>query len=368
METKKLTRGNARLIAHRGLSGLERENSAAAFIAAGNRPYWGIETDLRKTADGVFVTIHDSMTGRVADRDVCVEDCTYEELQQVHLKNISGDCASRTDLRIPTLGDYLEICHKYSKVAVLELKTLFDRQTMLDMLDVIRAHNHLEQTVFISFLWEDLVPLRELLPDHPMQYLTNQACTDELFQQLLHYHFDLDIEYHVLMPETIQRLHRAGRVVNAWTVDDIDAAEALLSSDIDYITSNILEYAYRCFCFLWINNLRSRKELPVLLNSSRSQRSKVSLSVLAHHVEHTAEHIIPQPSIGLQADQLPFLVAENAGPFVQSHNFDQASVVSANGYRLLQRPQIVLQRNNFRFAQRSYFQNSNFLHDFSSKK
>ena len=243
METRKITRVSTKLVAHRGLSGLERENSAAAFIAAGNRPYWGIETDLHRTADGVFVTIHDSMTGRVADRDVCVEDSTYEALQQVHLKNLPGDTAFRTDLRIPTLEDYLEICHKYGKVAVLELKTLFDRQTMLEMLAVIRAHDHLEHTVFISFLWEDLVLLRELLPEQPMQFLTYQEFTDDLFAQLLQYHFDLDIEYHVLTPEIIQRLHDAGRKVNAWTVDDTDAAEALLAWGADYITSNILEYA-----------------------------------------------------------------------------------------------------------------------------
>jgi len=182
------------------------------------------------------------MTGRVADQDICVEDCTYNALQLVHLKNLPGDTAFRTDLRIPTLGDYLEICHKYEKVAVLELKALFDRQTLQDMLEVIRSHNHLEQTVFISFLWDDLVLLRELLPDHPIQYLTNREFTDELFAQLLHYRFDLDIEYHVLTPEIIQRLHAIGRKVNVWTVDDPTVAANLLSWGTDYITSNMLEY------------------------------------------------------------------------------------------------------------------------------
>ena len=76
-----------------------------------------------------------------------------------------------------------------------------------------------------------------------MQFLTYQEFTDDLFAQLLQYHFDLDIEYHVLTPEIIQRLHDAGRKVNAWTVDDTDAAEALLAWGADYITSNILEYA-----------------------------------------------------------------------------------------------------------------------------
>lgn len=32
-----------KIIAHRGVSGLERENTCAAFIAAGNRSYYGME-------------------------------------------------------------------------------------------------------------------------------------------------------------------------------------------------------------------------------------------------------------------------------------------------------------------------------------
>ena len=36
--------GNTKMVAHRGLSGIETENTAAAFVAAGNRGYWGSET------------------------------------------------------------------------------------------------------------------------------------------------------------------------------------------------------------------------------------------------------------------------------------------------------------------------------------
>ena len=46
------------MVAHRGCSGLERENTNAAFVAAGNRSYFGIETDIHKTLDGKFIIIH----------------------------------------------------------------------------------------------------------------------------------------------------------------------------------------------------------------------------------------------------------------------------------------------------------------------
>ena len=45
-DTVKIDKRGVRLIAHRGLSGIEQENTCAAFIAAANREsYYGIETN-----------------------------------------------------------------------------------------------------------------------------------------------------------------------------------------------------------------------------------------------------------------------------------------------------------------------------------
>lgn len=57
--TEKVNLANVQMIAHRGVSGLERENTNAAFIAAGNRSYYGIETDVHRTKDGHYVIFHD---------------------------------------------------------------------------------------------------------------------------------------------------------------------------------------------------------------------------------------------------------------------------------------------------------------------
>ena len=73
MDTLKLDKGSIKMIAHRGLSGIERENTAAAFVAAGNHSYFGIETDVHRTADGKYIIIHDDVTGRVAVDNYPVE-------------------------------------------------------------------------------------------------------------------------------------------------------------------------------------------------------------------------------------------------------------------------------------------------------
>ena len=52
MDTIKIRAGACKMVAHRGVSGLEKENTMAAFVAAGNRSYYGIATDIHRTLDG----------------------------------------------------------------------------------------------------------------------------------------------------------------------------------------------------------------------------------------------------------------------------------------------------------------------------
>ena len=78
------------MIAHRGLSGLERENTCAAFVAAGVKSYYGIETDVHVTKDKKFICVHDDDLKRVAGLDMSVEGSTFAELRAVRMKDKDG--------------------------------------------------------------------------------------------------------------------------------------------------------------------------------------------------------------------------------------------------------------------------------------
>ena len=90
MNTRKVNAKQCKMVAHRGCSGLEKENTLAAFIAAGNRSYWGVETDVHRTADGEYVVIHDSETGRVAGDNIVIENTSFEYIRSLRLKDIDG--------------------------------------------------------------------------------------------------------------------------------------------------------------------------------------------------------------------------------------------------------------------------------------
>ena len=139
MDTVKFNKKDVKIIAHRGLSGIETENTNSAFVAAGNRSYWGIETDIHKTADGVYVVFHDDNTIRMTNKDMVIEKSTYKDLCELTLNDINGK-QGRRDLVIPLLGDYICICKKYNKHAVLELKNSFAYEDIKEIVEIIESY------------------------------------------------------------------------------------------------------------------------------------------------------------------------------------------------------------------------------------
>ena len=239
MNTIKVTKKNCLFVAHRGCSGLEKENTNAAFVAAGNRSYFGIETDIHQTIDGKYVLFHDDNTKRVGVDNMIVEESTYDTLRSIILTDKDG-VRGRTDLRMPSLEEYIGICKKYEKVAVLELKNAFDKEHIYEICDIIDSLGYLDQTIFISFCFDNMVAVREKYPDQRAQFLTS-TFTDDLIDRLKAYNLDLDINYKALTADNVKQIKAAGIFLNCWTVDDPAIATNLINWGVDFITTNILE-------------------------------------------------------------------------------------------------------------------------------
>lgn len=243
MNTVKIEAKQVNMIAHRGLSGLERENTCPAFVAAGNRSYFGIETDVHVTKDGKFVIIHDETTDRVSGgaHRINVEESDYAAVESIVLPELDGS-TNRKDIRIPLLIDYVKICQKYEKVCVLEVKNPVSQEDLKRMVEEIRGTGYLERVIFISFDMGNCLNLRKLLPESRIQFLAEGAeVTGELIETLVENRLDLDAEYHMLTRELVARLHDRGIQVNCWTCDSKEDAETLVGYGVDFITSNILE-------------------------------------------------------------------------------------------------------------------------------
>ena len=239
MNTIKFEKKNALVVAHRGLSGIERENTNAAFVAAGNRSYYGIETDFHRTADGKFIISHDQSLKRVSGEDIDVEAVSLAVAQQVVLLDMDGT-KGRADLRAPSLENYISICKKYEKHCVLELKSILTEEETASYIELIRGLGYLEHVTFISFYYENLVKIRAYYPEASVQFLFSEL-TDEIAENVKRDRFDVDAYFKTLTKEAIEDFHKAGLVVNCWTVDTKEDGERMAEWGVDFITSNILE-------------------------------------------------------------------------------------------------------------------------------
>ena len=241
MDTLHLTGPKPRMIAHRGLSGIEMENTCSAFVAAGNRSYFGIETDVHVTGDGQYIIIHDDTTKRVAGDNLTVEETTYETLRSLRLKDKDGE-RGRKDLGLPSLREYIDLCKKYEKTAVLELKNPMEPKHIDRIISAILERGWLEHTIFISFSLSNMIHVRRQLPQQKAQYLIEgNPNWDEIIKALEEYRLDLDVDHHLVTEELVQKLHSLKKEINVWTVNDLNDAKRLASWGVDYITTNIIE-------------------------------------------------------------------------------------------------------------------------------
>ena len=118
-----------KLEAHRGICNRYPENTVLSFKQAAKVPvYYGIETDVQETSDGVLVLMHDLTIDRTTDHTGKVSDYTWKELKKIRIAEGSIGWAPKWEgkLRIPTFKEYLKICRKNGKVPYVELKLLSD--------------------------------------------------------------------------------------------------------------------------------------------------------------------------------------------------------------------------------------------------
>ncbi len=227
------------MIAHRGVSGIECENTCPAFTLAGSRSYYGIETDVHVARDGTLVICHDDNLSRVAGRPDVIEDSTWDVLKDVCLCNPRTK-EYRRDYILPLLSDYIAICRKYGKRAILELKRPMTLEAVESICRVLQDADFEKQVTFISFARKSIENVRIVLPDSECQYLCEKY-DDEILDYLDRNGFDIDIGYGALTEKIVADLHAHGHKVNCWTVDSPDDARRLTEYGVDMITTNILE-------------------------------------------------------------------------------------------------------------------------------
>jgi glycerophosphoryl diester phosphodiesterase len=227
------------LTAHRGVSALAPENSLPSFVEAVNNNYYSAECDIHLTKDNQWVVIHNSDTDARFCQYGAVKDYTLEELKTFSYK-WGANLWKYTDMRIPTLDEYLDVFVGTNTRPQIEIKV--DGNDMLyTIVDAVEAKGLVEQSIIISFDLEQLKTIHEINPGIELWYLVD-GITPEIIEDVKSVGDNVWLSASFSENDTasMQLALDAGVNVSFWTVNTIEDAKMLYDMGVRYMETDIL--------------------------------------------------------------------------------------------------------------------------------
>lgn len=220
------------VIAHRGASRAERENTLMAFVVAGQMSADAVELDVRTCADGVLV-VHHAPT--FADGRLII-DTRHADLPD-HIPDLRSALLACEGMWVnieikndPNEQDFDESGHR-------------ERQTI----EVLNEMGQIDRWLISSFRRNTIDFIKQLQPQLRTAWLTIGVAPQEIEQvvkelvdnghEAIHPYVDL------LTRDTLERYWSAGLKVNTWTCDDPARIEELMRWGIDGICTNVPDVA-----------------------------------------------------------------------------------------------------------------------------
>jgi len=232
-----------RLCAHRGFSAAAPENTLPAFLAAIELGAQEIEFDLRETADGEPVSLHDSTLDRCSNGTGNVGDHTLEQLRQLDF-GIHYSEAFR-GMKLLTFEEILASLGK-KIIMNIEIKTpnLTDPlpQTYLNrILSLIRAYGCTEHVYLTCGCDPAYEQLMRLAPDIAL-CCSGGGTTErrwQIVERAIRYGCK-KIQFHksCMTEDMIKKAHDHGIRCNVFWSDDAEEAARFLDMGIDTVLSN----------------------------------------------------------------------------------------------------------------------------------
>jgi glycerophosphoryl diester phosphodiesterase len=220
------------IIAHRGASVAERENTLAAFRRAAKMRADAVELDVRRTRDGAMAVHHDD---HLSDG-----------------RNIVDLDASALPEHVPLLADALDACGRmWVNIEIKNWHEDVDFDESDSLAATVAAHlaarGEDARWVISSFNRRTVDAMRTLLPTVRTAWLTPGVRTEDATRTAR----DLARSGHIalhpwdrfLTRACVEACHENGLQVNVWTVDNPARIVELASWGVDGIVTNVPDVA-----------------------------------------------------------------------------------------------------------------------------
>ncbi|MEK7120290.1 MAG: glycerophosphodiester phosphodiesterase [Patescibacteria group bacterium] len=235
------------IIAHRGVSSLEIENTMPAFRRAVEIGAPMLEFDVQQTKDKKLVICHDFNLKRLGGVDIDIDKMSFDELREIKIKN--PEISEEKTGSIPTLEDFLK--EFVGKIDFnLEIKSVSGHvfteiDQLLNLLDFYKAQNSVSISSFDFGIMQKINALRS---DLKLAVLASGSdlrwwnrCFDErrairkaLSVKAVNLHFPVK----KLRKNFINKIHEAGLKAFTYTVYPGKDFEKCLECGVDGIFTN----------------------------------------------------------------------------------------------------------------------------------
>jgi glycerophosphoryl diester phosphodiesterase len=225
------------IFAHRGASAHAPENTLAAFELALAQLADAIELDVKLSADGQIVVIHDPVVDRTTGSHGRVKDLPLRELRALDAGSFFSEKFQGE--KIPTLEEVFESVGKRTFINVELTNYNTPRDQLVETVCGLVKKCGLEKHVmFSSFFASNLRKAHSYLPEVPRGLLAFDGLLGAWARS---FGFDFG-KYQALhpylrdvTPQQVQRVHRLKRRIHVWTVNTAEDMRRLFRWGVDAI-------------------------------------------------------------------------------------------------------------------------------------
>ncbi|MGW1379379.1 glycerophosphodiester phosphodiesterase [Streptomyces sp. NPDC002446] len=213
-------------IGHRGIMGVEPENTLRSFVRAEHEGLDVIELDLHLSKDGALVVMHDADVDRTTDGAGPIAERTLAELRELD--------AGRGE-RIPVFEEVLEAVKAPLQA---EIKDVAAAQALAE---VMRSRDLTGRVDVISFHDEALAAIRTLLPGVRTALVGSRYGADVVDRAQAVGATMLSLNIRRLTLELVERAHAAHLKVVGWTVNTHDQLRLARGLGLDGVVTDLPE-------------------------------------------------------------------------------------------------------------------------------
>ena len=227
-EEKNYEKHRVFITAHRGSSLKARDNSIEAINIAIEEKADYIEIDVRRTKDNKLVLSHDDVFIKNSGESFNISESNFNDINRKRIFSIGKDD------KIVTLEKALKVIRGKSKINI-DLKVNNDEELISKLVaELIEKCNMEEEVIITSSNYGVLLKVRNYNSNIKIGYITRSLAEDFNIDEI----DAISIAYEGLNERVVERVHKLGKEMFVWTVNNEEEGQRAIYLGVDNIITN----------------------------------------------------------------------------------------------------------------------------------